>query len=263
MMQLFKIDREKCRQDGICKDVCPVNIITTDEKGYPKPLKNREYLCLNCGHCMAVCPSSAFSLCTMPPESCIPVNPDLAINEEQIVHHFKTRRSSRIFQEKQVPRDILERLLDITRYAPNAENAQPLNWLIIESKEEVKRYAGLVVDGLQGKDKFRGVILFWKRGNDMIFRGAPNVIIAHAPKGGFNPQIDCIIALSHLELAAPAFGLGACWAGFMMAASEHKPLIEALKIPEDHRIYGAMILGYPAHGYKRIPLRNPAKIKWL
>jgi len=75
--------------------------------------------------------------------------------------------------------------------------------------------------------------------------------------------VDCSIALTYLELAAFSMGLGACWAGwFNFAANHHPPLTEALRLPEGHAVFGAMMLGHPRHGYQRIPPRKEPAIAW-
>jgi hypothetical protein len=48
----------------------------------------------------------------------------------------------------------------------------------------------------------------------------------------------------------------------MLAASQHPPISEALGIPQDHRLYGAMIVGYPEFSYQRIPERNQPSVCW-
>ena len=59
-------------------------------------------------------------------------------------------------------------------------------------------------------------------------------------------------------------GLGACWVGYLMlAATQYEPLKDALGIPNDHRLYGAMVVGYPKYSYRRIPPRNQAKVVML
>ena len=103
----------------------------------------------------------------------------------------------------------------------------------------------------------------WETGTDLISRGAPGLVIAHAPKDYTLAQTDSAIALTFLDLAAPSFGLGSCWAGFfMMAASHWPPLQQALELPEGHACFGAMMLGYPKYEYHRLPLRKEADITW-
>jgi hypothetical protein len=53
------------------------------------------------------------------------------------------------------------------------------------------------------------------------------------------------------------------WAGFFMfAASTYPPMVETIALPEGHRVYGALTLGYPRYRYQRIPVRKAANIIW-
>ncbi len=40
-------------------------------------------------------------------------------------------------------------------------------------------------------------------------------LFAHIPEGNPMASVDAIIALTHFDIAAPAFGIGTCWAGFV------------------------------------------------
>ena len=72
-----------------------------------------------------------------------------------------------------------------------------------------------------------------------------------------------MIAMTHLELAAIAYGLATCWAGYFTgAAKTWPPMQEALALPEDHELAYAMMIGYPKYKYQRIPVRNAADITW-
>jgi nitroreductase len=103
----------------------------------------------------------------------------------------------------------------------------------------------------------------WEGGIDIIFRGAPALIVAHAKRDNPRAQTTCTIALAYLELAAVGLGLGSCWAGyFMRAAGEYAPLMKALALPEGHQCFGAMMVGYPKFKYQRLPLRNDPRITW-
>jgi nitroreductase len=107
------------------------------------------------------------------------------------------------------------------------------------------------------------VVHRWEAGTDVILRGAPALIVAHADKTDRTAPAACSIALAYLELAAVSMGLGTCWAGYFWAASlSFPPLINALALPEGHQSYGAMMVGYSKYTYKRLPLRNPPAISW-
>jgi nitroreductase len=107
------------------------------------------------------------------------------------------------------------------------------------------------------------LVAAWEAGDDRVLRQAPVLVVAYAPSEYPMAPADCAIALSYLDLAAPSFGLGACWAGFfMLAVANWPPLQQALALPEGHSCFGAMMVGYPKHRYHRLPLRNEAQISW-
>ena len=103
----------------------------------------------------------------------------------------------------------------------------------------------------------------WEAGKDPVLRGAPALVVAHAPKAYPLAQVDSTIALTFLDLAAPSAGLGACWAGFfMMGAAQWPPLQQALALPDGHNCFGAMMVGYPAYKYHRLPQRKEPVVSW-
>lgn len=271
-MSLFTIDRDKCTGDGICAAVCPVGIIKAPEKGsYPEPVPGAERICIECGHCLAVCPQGALALESMKEKEIPGFDPGLLPSPEQLELAMRARRSVRLYQDKPVPRDLLAKLIAVARYAPSGHNSQPVHWLVIENPDEVQRLAGLVIDWMRLMDKenpaqagtigLGKLVEGWDKGKDLICRSAPHLVIAHAASTmGLSA---CAIALTYLELAAFANGLGACWAGFLhWAATSYPPLQQALALPEGHQCCGALMIGYPKFRYHRIPARKEPPVTW-
>jgi len=273
-MSLFVVDADKCNRDGICADTCPAGIIEMkDAEGVPVPADRAEEFCIHCGHCVSVCPSSAMSHATMKPENCLPVNKDWFLNGDQVEHFLRYRRSIRTYKEKVVDRDTLTKLIDIAKYAPSGHNTQPVKWRVIYDSQEVQRLAGIVVDWMRTviKDQpemaaawhLDRVVAACDAGMDRICRHAPHMIVVHASKDLRPAQAACTIALTYLELAAPALGLGACWAGYFNAASNlYPPMQEALDLPNGEVSFGAMMVGYPRYKYHRMPVRKEPEITW-
>ncbi len=273
-MALFSIDEKKCKRDSICAAVCPMGIIEPGDKdSVPTPAMDADKLCINCGHCVAVCPNAALSHVSMSPEKCPPVRKDWLPDPEKVEHFLRTRRSIRTYKARTVKRDVLAELIHIARFAPSGHNTQPAQWLVIYDKEEVKTLSGNVVDWMRhmlNEQKqialamhMDRVVTAWEEGIDRICRGAPHIIITHAPKDEQSAPAACTLALSYLELAAPSLGLGACWAGYFNAAANMwPPMQEALKLPDGHTSFGAMMVGHPEHEYHRLPLRNEPTITW-
>lgn len=274
MTSLFVADQEKCKQDGLCVAECPLGIIELkDHKSVPIPTKDADELCIRCGHCVAVCPHGALSHRSMTPEQCPPVIRDWLLNPEEVEHFLRSRRSIRTYKEEAVAREVLTKLIHIARFAPSGHNLQPVRWSVIYDTQEVRRLAGIVIDWMRdlldkGEPLAKAlhmdrVVAAWESGVERICRGAPHVIVAHAPKEERTAPQACTIALAYLELAAPSFGLGACWAGYFHAAANFwPPMQEALDLPEEHISFGAMMIGYPKFKYQRLPLRNEPRIIW-
>lgn len=273
-MSFFSIDEDKCKRDGICAMECPVQIIRMPgNDALPRLIDNGEEFCINCGHCVAVCPHGALALGTMNPEQCQSLNRSLVPGYEQVDHLLRGRRSIRCYAGKPLPGETVESLIQTARYAPSGHNSEPVEWLVIQGHERLQELAGLVVDwmrvvGLAGLEIFHTfhmdrVIAAWEAGQDRVLRNAPCLVAAHAPTDLPPAQAACTIALTYLELAAFARGLGACWAGyFNAAASAYDPLKKELALPPGHQTFGAMMLGHPKFAYHRIPLRKDPKITW-
>jgi nitroreductase/NAD-dependent dihydropyrimidine dehydrogenase PreA subunit len=272
-MPLFTADPARCKGDGICVDECPTRIIElTPGDGTPRVPVEAEEFCRNCGHCVAVCPHGAASITGMAPEQLPPVRSEWLPGREQIAHILRARRSIRTYAPQPVEREALAGLIDVARFAPSASNRQPVRWIVIYEAAEVRRLAGLTVDWMraglpaQPPAAQRNALRFiagWDSGLDMVCRGAPHLAIACAPASHPWAVTDCAIALTYLELAAPSFGLGACWGGILTnAARQWPPLQDALALPEGHVVCGAMMIGFPRYRYYRLPLRNEAQVTW-
>lgn len=262
-MSTITIDRDRCLKDGICRAVCPFKLFRKGKDGIPAVDASAAQACMACGHCLAACPSGAIRLDEVSADSCAPAGAAPQITEAQVFDLFQTRRSIRAYRRRPVDRETLSRLLEITRWSPTAKNAQSVRWIVFERPETVHELAGVVVDWYRETGDNPGLVMAWEKGVDMVHRGAPHLIVAHADARGLKPSENCVIALTGLELAASALGLGACWAGFFMnAARNHPPLIERLELPEHHEVYGALMLGHPKYRYPRIPPRRGVVVRW-
>lgn len=273
-MSIFSIDQSKCHQDGICASECPLALIDFQGKGsYPTPIAAAAELCINCGHCAAVCPHGALSLAAMPLEQMPPLRKELNISRQQAEQFLRGRRSIRAYKDKSIAQTELQRLIELARYAPSGHNRQPVHWLVLSGREQLNGLAAIVIEWMKYVIKEQPalaemlhmdlVLAKWEAGKDPILRGAPHVLVAHGLKEERTAAQACTIALTYLELAAYSLGMGACWAGYFgAAAAVFPPLQKALGLPSGHLSFGAMMVGYPQVSYQRLPLRNPPVITW-
>ncbi|HOY51246.1 MAG TPA: nitroreductase family protein, partial [Prolixibacteraceae bacterium] len=135
----------------------------------------------------------------------------------------------------------------------------------------VQRVASLTIDWMRTiqntshplADYVPGMISTWDSGSDLICHNAPHLLFAHVPVDPIDDPTEAIIALTHFDIAAPAFGIGTCWAGFVkMALDNYKPLQDFLSIPEGRKAACPMLFGYSRYKVTSIPRRNPADITW-
>ncbi len=274
-MSLFTIDESKCKKDGLCAAVCPIGVIINfdDKEKVPVYNENTESLCMNCGHCVAVCRFKAFTHKTLSPDDCLPIKKELDISPEQTEQFLRSRRSIRNYKDKEVDKNLIEKIITIASQAPSGHNTQPVHWQVIYGKQKIKELTGMVIEWMEImiKEKpdlakmlqFETLVGVWNMGMDVVSRDAPVLIFANGEAKNAFADFACKIAMTYLDLAIPSFGLGSCWNGFFqMAASTYKPLQEALGFPENFTNYGILMAGYPKYKYFSMPARNEARITW-
>jgi len=222
---------------------------------------------------VAACPTGAFSHQNASPEACLPIPDDARITAEQIGQLMRSRRSVRNFTDEPLARELIAELLDVARFAPSGCNAQPVHWLVLHDTSQVRRASELAVGGLRQmltqepasllSEVLRRLVSRWDEGVDVVARGAPHLILAHAPKDDPLAPSACIIAQTYLELAASAHGFGTCWMGLVdMTANTWPPLREFLALPPGHVVLASMAIGRPAFQYVRIPPRKQLRLMW-
>jgi nitroreductase len=167
----------------------------------------------------------------------------------------RKRRMVRAFERRSVPRDLVDRLLDLARRAPSAGNTQPWAFVLLEGSQTARLWDVSLPP--ERRDEFRWSGLL----------NAPVVIVplvapasyvaryAEPDKAGTNlgesPDawsvpywwVDGGMAVQTLLLAAVDAGLGALFFGLFDHEAE---VLEALGVPEGWRALGAVVLGWPA-----------------
>ena len=195
------------------------------------------------------------------------------MSEEQAVQFLRSRRSIRRFLDKPVETEKIRRLIEVARYSPTAGNSQLVQWLVLNDRKRIAEIARMTVDWLREVVKDPRIaaaspylpmmIAAWDAGNDSVLRSAPVLIVASAPKEAINGTVDLTLALSYLDLFAPAMGLGTCWAGLLQAALlSSSAIYRAIGIPDRHPHHYPMMLGYPELKYNRLPQRRAPKIRF-
>ncbi|MBR1780748.1 MAG: nitroreductase [Oscillospiraceae bacterium] len=151
-----------------------------------------------------------------------------------ILECLKTRRSVRTFQDKPVPRDVLERILEAGTYAATGMNKQDPIILAVTNRE--------VRDKLS---RMNAQVI----GNEAMdpFYGAPVVLVVLADKSWPTYVKDGSLVMGNLLNAAHAEGLASCWidrAKEEFETEEGQAILKELGIEGEYEGVGHCILGY-------------------
>lgn len=272
-MNRVTVDAGACTRCGTCSTVCPLSVIVAGEGDAPPSAPpDRLGRCIGCGQCEVLCPAGALVLGPRDrPLQRVPPGTGF-LSPDEIGLAMRLRRSVRHYTGKPVAEETIGRILDIVRYAPSGTNSQPVRWIVFHDPAGVRRVAGHTIGWMESciaaGDPLSGfyhrLVQAWEKGNDVICRKAPHLLVAHIPCDNPVAPVDAVIALTHFDLAAPAFGVGTCWAGFVSiaAAAGHRPLLDELALPPGRRFGYAMVFGHPEFPVRGIPERNPAHVTW-
>nr|WP_320021592.1 nitroreductase family protein [uncultured Draconibacterium sp.] len=258
----FKIDKQKCSQCGLCAADCPTLVINPKSE-YPEIKEGKEAQCIKCQHCLAICPTAALSILGKNPEDSIPVKKNI-VEPDKLAQLVKTRRSIRKFKADELAPELIHELLATAAYAPTGHNKNAVLLSVVDNKNDLAKlreqaYAGIKKAFDEGRlpapmafmNDFQR--LWYSKQIDVIFRNAPHLLIASAPKTIATPETDGTIALSYFELLANSNGIGTLWNGFVkwIIRDIVPELGVKIGLPEDHVIAGVLLFGKPAVKYAR------------
>jgi len=137
---------------------------------------------------------------------------------------IKTRRSVRVFKDKIIPKDILEKLVDAGRFAATARNVQPWKFVIVTGKNTLGKLAELAENGRFISDSAACIAVFCEETKYYLEDGCA--------------------ATQNILVAAAAEKIGSCW-----VAGDKKPYAPAvnklLGAPDKLKLISMVALGYP------------------
>jgi coenzyme F420-0:L-glutamate ligase/coenzyme F420-1:gamma-L-glutamate ligase len=186
----------------------------------------------------------------------------MSLTPEALLAWMESRRSIRSFDDRLVPRPLLERILQTACSAPSAHNLQPWRFVVVSAGEERQRLADrmadefrrdLRADGLSDAEVEERVGRAVER-----LRRAPVAVILCSAFDGTDRYRDerrrqaertmtlqgVSLAGGQLLLAAQAEGLGACWMCGPLFAP--RAVRETLRLPADWEPQAMIVLGWPA-----------------
>lgn len=143
---------------------------------------------------------------------------------ENFLKLLKTRRSVRVFQNKNIPKEQFEEIIDAARFAPTARNVQPWEFVVITDRKKLTQLAAL--------------------GQNCRFMEQAAACIAVFSVDTHYFLEDGCAATCNILLAASALGIGSCW-----VAGDKKPYCQQvntlLNAPSGMKLISLIALGYP------------------
>ena len=292
-----RIHQDLCKACGTCSQVCPhhIPVTSTDEnKKITTISPERIGLCMQCGHCVAVCPHLAIQIESMDERDFTTVK-TLDITDYQLLTLLNQRRSIRRYQEKPVPRKIIEKVIQAAHASPTGTGRMTTNVIVIDKTETLARLSALtygayeklgkalknpiarfIMKQKKGKQTLwmlqnfvmpgmQWYIRWYKEGkNNEILRNCPALLLFHSP--AFEPMgsENCLIAAYHAIMMAQALKIGACLNSLIPPMCNRVPeMRQLLALPDDHEVYASITMGYPAYRFKRVIPRKLAEIRYL
>lgn len=269
-MLQFTVDQDTCTRCGQCVLDCPSRIIEMPANAVPVIRPENEERCIRCQHCLAICPTAAVSILGRDPANSLPLEKESFPTLEKMINLVRGRRSSRRYRDENVDTKLLQRLLAALGNAPTAINRMALTFSVIDDKASmqrlrVKSYTALEETAKAGRVPeqyaylMQAVPAWFEQKVDVIFRGAPHMLVVSAAPESVCPQEDVVLALATFDLLAQSAGLGTVWCGLAKMTLELLPeLKKNLGLPP-RAFYYTMLFGLPSVRYARTVQRDGAE----
>jgi len=165
---------------------------------------------------------------------------EIMINPQDMLNLLKNRRSIRSFQDKPIPDEQIDMILEAGRWTPSASNKQPWEFIVVKNKDIIKK---LEKTATYGK-----------------FIGEAPILIAIVGKVKQNPRWyvqDTSLASMNMMLMAWSLKIGTCWIGSM----DREKAKQILGVIEDDFLLTILPFGYPGEIPKPTPRKDLNKIK--
>jgi len=289
---LHVVDYETCLGDGICAEICPEDILEmVDEKA--ATAEARADACILCGQCVAVCPTESLTMPQLLMEDFerLPKQP---FDYEEFFDFLKLRRSVRVFKDKPVKRDVIQKILDAAATAPMGFPPHSTEVVVIDRREELDILLEQLVEdysktlkafsnpigraivrlaaGAESYHSLKHNILavashandvYRENGSDNYMRGAPVLMMFHGNRRALSYEENAHLVCHHSMLAALSLGLGSTIIGLIPPVVDRSKLLRGrYGIPKDNKVCTSLVLGYPKFRYRQAIRRDLAGVTY-
>jgi nitroreductase len=179
------------------------------------------------------------------------------LNMNSVIEAINNRRSIRTYDQKPVPKQIIEAIIDAGNKAPftSVTRSQPWRFVVVQDPEFKQKlfqtafpFWKNATDGMkeQHPELYEMATCLYNamdHPKDVIYYNAPVIIFVVGPATG--GAISCALACENMMITAASFGLGSCYTGFGAMVKGNPEVMEALELNENEQVYGPILIGYP------------------
>ena len=277
---LPSIDFDECSECGLCARVCKSETLTMVE-GQVRVTPESVLGCIGCGQCMMVCPMGCLTVegRDVSPRDLFSVpGPDRRATPDQLEALLFSRRSIREYDEREVNREIIDKIVNMASSAPMGIPPSDVEILIFHGREKVQAFAEDVIQsviksrryinrftlplmrpfiGKEACDFMQSFVIpafdliprLRTQGIDWLFYNAPLAMLFHSSPYA-DPQ-DSVIAATYAMIAGHSLGLGSCMIGSVCPVLKYdRKLRTKWGIPLKNQLGIVVIFGYPDVEYQ-------------
>ncbi len=170
---------------------------------------------------------------------------------------IKGRRSIRKYEDKKIPHELMEEIVEAASYAPSWKNTQIIRYIIVEGKETIQEIAQNCVLGFEYNTKTMTnaaalVLITIVEGRSGFERDGS----FSTSKGDRWEMFDAGIASQTFCLAAHDKGVGSVILGIF----DDKKTGEAVSLPEGQKVAAIIAVGYPEIVPEAPKRKTPAEL---
>lgn len=136
------IDKNLCIACGRCVRVCPSSLFSIADGEVSVSSTG----CIACGHCLAVCPRGAITHSCYTPSMVRHIDRSIYPSARSLMELIKGRRSNRQFTNQPIPPDTLSQIVDAGRHAPTATNSRDVKMLSVTDPVTIASVAQFTID---------------------------------------------------------------------------------------------------------------------
>jgi len=178
-----------------------------------------------------------------------------------------SRRATRNYTDRPVPKDAIELLIKAAIHAPSAMNLQPWAFGVIHCNHQrledySKRAKAFVVDTLEPGSPLYELRDSLLDPNFNLFYNAGTLIIIYAKPSGTDSAEDCCFAAENMMLAAAEMGLATCPIGLARPWLNLPETKQELGVPAGYTAVTPLILGYPNETPETPQRKVPEIVFW-